>query len=126
MITRSQINSLAEVGTSVDGVGAKLLLNTQDLVEFGQTLRTCRSTTLDLASSNTHNNICNGDILSLAGSVGNHHRPAGGIGILGSLDGFGQGTNLIDLEEKSVARLELDGLLDADGIGDSQVITVVC
>ena len=123
---RSQVHGLAEVGSSINCAGSKLLLNAQDLVEFGQTLRSCWSTALDLASSNTDNNICNGDIFSLARSVGDHHAPSGSIGVLGSLDGLGESTNLVDLQEKSIARLELDGLLDANGICDSQVITVLC
>lgn len=37
--------------------------------------------------------------------------------------GFSQGTNLVDLEQKSVARLQLNGLLDAEGVGNGQIIT---
>lgn len=55
--------------------------------------------------------------------MGDHDTPAVGVGVLGGLDGLGEGTDLVDLEEKGVARLELDGLLDAEGVGDSQVIT---
>ena len=124
--TRLQVHGLAEVSPSIDGAGSKLLLDAQDLVEFGQTFRTCWSTAFDLASSNTDNNVCDGDIFSLARSVGNHHAPSGSVGVLGSLDGFGESTNLVDLQEKSIARLELDGLLDADRICHSQVITVLC
>jgi hypothetical protein len=32
---------------------------------------------------------------------------------------------LVDLEQKSIARLELNGLLDAERVGDSQVITIL-
>ena len=53
----------------------------------------------------------------------NHDTPAIGVGVLGSLDRLGEGTDLVNLEEKGVASLELDGLLDAERVGDSQVIT---
>ena len=52
-----------------------------------------------------------------------HDTPAGGVSVLGSLDGLGDGTNLVDLEEKSIACLGLDGLLDKGRVGDSQIIT---
>jgi hypothetical protein len=32
-----------------------------------------------------------------------------GKGVLGGLDGLGDGTDLVDLEQQGVARLELDG-----------------
>ena len=55
--------------------------------------------------------------------MGDHDTPVVGVGVLGGLDGLGESTNLVDLEQESVARLELDGLLDAQRVGDSQVIT---
>ncbi|KAI6759168.1 hypothetical protein HG531_013929 [Fusarium graminearum] len=117
------VNRLAEVLTRVDSLVTELLLNAEDLVELGETLRSGRSTGLDLASTETDSNVGDGDVLSLTGSVRDHDTPAVGVRVLGSLDGLGQGTNLVDLEKESVARLELDGLLDAERVGDSQIIT---
>jgi hypothetical protein len=108
----------AERGTGVDGVGTELLLDTEDLVELGKTLRSGGSTSLDLAGTETDNDVSNGDILSLTGTVRNHDTPGGGEGVLGSLDGLGDGTDLVDLEEKGVASLGLNGLLDEGGVGD--------
>lgn len=42
--TLLHVNSGLELRSSVDGVGAKFLLDTKDLVELGETLRTCRCT----------------------------------------------------------------------------------
>jgi hypothetical protein len=53
----------------------------------------------------------------------NHDTPSGTERILGSLDSLSDGSDLVDLEEKCVARLELDGLLDEFWVGDSQVVT---
>ena len=39
------------------------------------------------------------------------------------LDRLGDGTDLVDLEEETVARLLLDGSLDAERVGDRQVIS---
>jgi hypothetical protein len=112
-----------EVGTGVDGVVTELLLDTEDLVELGKTLRSGGSTSLDLAGAETDNNVSNGDILSLARAVRNHDTPVGGKSVLGGLDGLGDGTNLVDLEEEGVASLGLDSLLDEGRVGDGQVIT---
>lgn len=57
--------------------------------------------------------------------MGDHDTPATGVGVLGGLDGLGEGTDLVDLEQEGIAGLELDGLLDAEGVGDSQVITMI-
>lgn len=118
-----QVNRLAEVLTRVDSLVTELLLNAEDLVELGKTLRSGGSTGLDLTSAETDSNVSDGDVLSLTGSVRDHDTPAIGVRVLGGLDGLGQSTDLVDLEEESIARLELNGLLDAERVGDSQVIT---
>lgn len=121
-----QVNSVAELLAGVDGVGTELLLNTEDLVQLGQTLGAARSTGLDLARAETDSNVGNGDILGLTGAVGHHDTPVVGVGVLGGLDRLGQRTDLVDLEQESVAGLELDGLLDTDRVGHGQVVTGNC
>ena len=118
-----QVDRGTEVLASVDGVLTELLLDAEDLVELGKTLGTGRSTGLDLAGTETDSNVSNGDILGLTGAVGDHDTPAVGVGVLGGLDGLGESADLVDLEEEGVARLELNGLLDAQGVGNGQVIT---
>jgi hypothetical protein len=118
-----QVDSSAELLAGVDSVGTKLLLNAEDLVKLGKTLGTGRGTGLDLTGTETNSDVSNGDILGLTGAVGDHDTPAVGIGVLGGLDRLGQGTDLVDLQEKGVAGLELNGLLNAQRVGDSQVIT---
>lgn len=118
-----QADRSAELLASVDSVGTKLLLNTEDLVKLGKTLGTGRGTGLDLTGTEANSDVSNGDILGLTGTVRDHDTPAVGVGVLGSLDRLGEGTDLVDLQEKGVARLELNGLLDAQRVGDSQVIT---
>jgi hypothetical protein len=120
---KSQIHSLTEVAARVDSVVAQLLLDAEDLVELGQTLRTSGSTSLDLAGSQTHGDVGNRHILGLTRTVGHHDPPAGSVRVLGSLDGLGQGTDLVDLQEQGVARLEFNSLLDAQGVGHGQVVT---
>jgi len=118
------VDSGAEVLAAVDGIAAELFLDTEDLVELGKTLRTGWSTSLDLTTAKTNSDVSNGDILGLARTVRDHDTPSCAVGILGGLNGLGDGTDLVDLEEKGVASLGLDGLLDELWVGDSQVITV--
>ena len=118
-----EVDSGPELGASVDGVVTELLLDTEDLVELGETLRSGRSTSLDLTSTKTDDDVSDGDILSLTRAVGNHNTPVSTESVLGSLDGLSDGTDLVDLEEESVARLLLDGLLDEFRVGDCQVVT---
>lgn len=118
-----QVNGGAELGARVDGVRAELLLDTEDLVQLSQTLGTGRSTGLDLARAQTNDDVGNGDILGLSRAVGDHDTPVVGVRVLGGLDGLSQGADLVDLEQKSVARLELDGLLDAERVGHGQIVT---
>lgn len=112
-----------ELVASVDGVITELLLDTEDLVELGETLGTGRGTSLDLTGAETNDDVGNGDILGLTRAVRNHDTPASAEGILGGLDGLSDGTDLVDLEEESVARLLLDGLLDELRVGDCEIIT---
>lgn len=123
MMRNLHVDRGAERVSGVDGVVTELLLDTEDLVELGETLRSGGSTSLDLAGAETDNDVSNGDILSFTGTVRNHDTPGGSEGVLGSLDGLGDGTDLVDLEEKGVASLGLNGLLDEGGVGDGQVIT---
>lgn len=118
-----QVDRGTEVLAGIDGVLTKLLLDAEDLVELSKTLRAGRGTGLDLAGAETDSDVSNSDILSLTGAVRDHDTPAVGVGVLGGLDGLGESADLVDLEEESVARLELDGLLDAQGVGNGQVIT---
>lgn len=136
---RSDVDSRAELVTSVYSVASKLFFDTKDLVELRKTLRTgrgtsflflsvrnvwdCWSRTHDLTGAKTDNDVRDSDILGLSGAVGNHYTPASGVRILRCLDGLGNATDLVDLEKESVASLVFDGLLDANGVCHSQIIT---
>lgn len=120
-----EVHRVPEFLASVDGVGTELLLDTEDLVQLGQTLRAARGAGLDLAGAEADSDVSNGDILGLTRAVGDHDTPATGVGVLGGLNRLGETADLVDLEQEGVAGLQLDGLLDADGVGDRQVVTAL-
>ena len=59
------LDSLPELSPGVLGVGAELLLNSQELVVLGEPLGPAGGSSLDLASSETNNEVSNEAVLSL-------------------------------------------------------------
>lgn len=114
---------LAELSASEDSLVTKLLLDAEDLVELGETLRTGGSTSLDLARAKTDGQVSNEGVLSLTGTVGNHNTPASTVSKVGSVNRLSDRANLVDLEEKSVGSLDINGLSDETLVSDSQIIT---
>lgn len=134
---------------SVLSIGTELLLNSQELVVLGQTLGTARSTSLDLTRAEPDSQVSNVVVLGFTTAVGGHHAPTVLLGKLNGLNGLGDGTDLVHLEQQGVGgavytNWEEEGdivgttsplyfdlatslpllsrLLDLLGVGDSQVI----
>ena len=134
------VDSGPEPGTSIDSRISEFLLDTEDLVELGQTLRSGRGAgflfgsvsvplvdlgvTYNLTRTKTDNDVSDGNIFSFARSVRNHDTPASTKSVLSGLDSLTDGTDLVDLEEKCVAGLKFNGLLNESRVGNSQVITM--
>ena len=77
---------------------------------------------LDLAGVDGDGDIGNGGVLGLAGAVGDDRRVACAVGHLDSVEGLGQGADLVDLDEDCVGGAQLDALLEALDVGDEQVV----
>jgi hypothetical protein len=122
VLRTSHLHCGAEALASVDSVRAEFLLNSQELVHLRDAFGACRSATLDLTSSNTNNDIGDSDIFCLARAMRHHDTPTCSVRVLCRLNGFRERTDLVDLEQQGIARLQLDRLLDTDRICDSQVI----
>lgn len=75
-----------------------------------------------LASAEADNEVSDERVFSLAGPVRHHGAPAIALGQLVSLDGLGDGADLVDLEQQAVAGLLLDGGGDPLGVGHGQVV----
>ncbi|TMW49879.1 hypothetical protein DOY81_005060 [Sarcophaga bullata] len=105
------------------GIGAQFFFDAENLIVFSQTFRAARSASLNLTSRQTNDQISDEGILSFAGTMRYHGAPAVLFGQQMGLDGFGNGTNLVDLQQQTVAGLLFNGSLDTFGIGDSQIIT---
>lgn len=119
---RSGLTLSEAVDTGVNGRGLERL-DAEELVILGSALRSAWSTSLDDTDTETNDEVRDGDIFGLTGSVRNHDTPVVGLSELSSLDRFRDGTDLVDLEEETVAGLLLDGSLDTKRVGDGKVIT---
>lgn len=113
---------MSEVLARKHGIAAQLLLDPKNLIQLGQALGSARGSSFDLPSTYADDDIRNRDILRLSRSMGNHDTPVGGIGILGSLYGLRERTDLVHFEQQGIAGLELDGFLDENRVGDSQIV----
>ena len=106
----------------VNGTGTQMLFDAEQLVVLGHALGAAGSTGLDLAGVQGHGQIGNGGVLGLAGTVRADGGVTGLVCHLDGLQGLGDGTDLVQLDEDGVARTQLDALGKALGVGDEQVI----
>jgi hypothetical protein len=118
-----QLVTVVEVFTGVDSLVTQFFFDSQQLVQLSQSFGSSWSTSLDLTSSQTDNQVSNESVFSFTRSVGNHNTPVGSERVLSSLDGFRQGTDLVNLQQQSVSSLLFDGGSNSSWVGDSQVIS---
>lgn len=109
--------------TGIDSSGPELLLDSEDLVVLGESVGSAGSSTLDLTSAETDDQVSNEVIFSLTGSVRDHDTPSCLLGHVAGLDALGHGTNLVNLEEESVDELLVDTGLHTLGVGHEEVVT---
>ena len=55
--------------------------------------------------------------------MGDHHTPASVHGHLSGLDGLGEGTNLVNLQEESIAGFLVKASLDSRRVGDQEIVS---
>ena len=80
-------------------------------------------TSLDLSCAEPHHEVGNECVLSLPRAVAHHHSPAIRLSQFAGLDGFGHRTNLVDLQQQTVAGFLLNGLGNPLRVGDCEVIS---
>ncbi|GIX61506.1 uncharacterized protein BcabD6B2_09410 [Babesia caballi] len=119
---KRSVTAAAERSAGVAGTGTKLLLNADELVVLGVALTAAGSASLDLAGAKGNDKVSNEGVLRLTRPVRNHDTPLVGVTQQASVNGLSDGANLVDLEEKRVARFLLQGSLDALGVGDQKVV----
>merc|ERR1711931_246804 len=102
---------------------SKFLFNPEQLVVFCQPLRSTRSTSLDLSSTQSYNKISNKSIFCFSTTMTDHHTPAIGLCKVASFNGLCNGSNLVDLQKKAVASFLLNCRLDPFWVSNCQIIS---
>lgn len=113
---------VAELLAGELGGTAELLLDAQDLVVLAQALRSAGRAGFDLTGGEADDQVGDERVLSLAGAMRHHRAPSVLLRQQMSVDGLGDGADLVDLQQQAVAGVLLDGGLDALWVGDGQVV----
>lgn len=102
---------------------AEFFFDAEQLVVLVDAFATGWSTSLDLAGVGCNCQVSNGGVFGFAGTVGSHRLVACTVCCFDCFEGFGEGTNLVDLHQESVCRTELDTLFEALWVGNEQIVT---
>src|SRR5699024_8374440 len=106
----------------VDCCIVKLLLNANQLVVLSNALGASGCTGLDLAAAQCDRKVSNGGVLSFTGTVGHHGAEAVAVREVDGVEGFGQGTYLVDLDKQRVGCRVVDAALQAGWVGGKEVV----
>jgi hypothetical protein len=108
--------------TGIGGGIAEIFLDPQQLVVLGDTVGTGQRTGLDLAGIEANGDIGDGAVFGFTGAMRDHRGVASALGHFNGSKGFGQGTDLVDLDQDGIADALLDTFLEDLGIGDENVV----
>jgi hypothetical protein len=97
---------LPEVASGIRGVFSELFFDSKQLVVLGESLRSARSSSLDLQSSQSNSQVSNVGIFRFSRSVGGHHAPSSILGHEDSFNGFGDGSDLVHLQQEGLEKRE--------------------
>ena len=109
--------------TSVDGPVSEQLLNTQQLIVFGGTVGSAQGAGLDLSAIGGDGKIGDGGILRLTGAVGKNGSVAVFLSQFDGIQRFGQGTDLVDLDEDGVGGGGFNTTAQEFDVGNEQIVT---
>src|SRR5690606_945931 len=106
----------------VDAGVVELLLDAQELVVLVDALAAGGRAGLDLAGVDRHRQVGDRRVLGLTGTVGDHRGEAVALRERDGVEGLGEGTDLVELDQQGVRRALLDAAGEALGVGDEQVV----
>ena len=92
------------------------------MIIFSNAVGTSRSTGLDLACVYCYSDVSQGGVLGFAAAVGNDTGVASAFCSFNSVKGFGQGTDLVYLNQDSIANTLLDAFNKTLFVGYKQVV----
>ena len=110
---RVAVNKLPFIGKSI-GRG--------DVVVFRDPVGAAHGAGLDLAAVGGDGEVGDGAVFGLTGAVAEDGGVAVGLGQLHAVEGFGEGTDLVHLDEDRVGGAGIDALLEELGVGDEEIV----
>jgi len=108
--------------STIDGVVAEFLFDAEELVVFGNAVGAAKGAGLDLAGIRRDGDVSDGDIFGLAGAVADDGCIFVFLGEFDGVEGFGEGADLVDLDEDRVCHALVDAFLEEFHIGDEEVV----
>jgi len=106
----------------VDGVFTKLLLDAEELIVFSQAIGAAQGAGFDLATVGGDGDVGNGRVFGFTGAMAQDSSVAIGLGQLDGVEGFGEGTDLVDFHQDGVGGAGVDAFLEELDVGDEEVI----
>lgn len=119
---RNDLFAVVAALAGITGGFAQILFNAEQLVVLRHALTAAGGTGFDLAGIHRNRQIGNGGILRLAGTVRHNGGITRAVGHLNGVQGFGQRTDLIQLNQDGVAAAVLNALLQTLGVRYKQIV----
>lgn len=101
---------------------AEEFFNTHQLIVFADTVGTRSRTGLDLTCTQSHCEVGDGSVFSFARAVRHHCSIFVSLSQLNSVDGFGEGTDLVNLDEDRVSHALFKTHSQTFNVGYKQVV----
>ena len=101
---------------------AQLVLDSEQLIVFCNTLRSARSTGLDLAGVECYCKICNGSVCSLTGTMGRNRGITSFVSHLDCFQCLRYGTDLVQFDKDGISCTQFDTFCKSLGIGNEEII----
>ena len=107
------------MGEAEAGVGFG---DADELVVFRDAFATRERTGFDLAGAEADGEVSDGDIFGFTGTVRHDSVEASALSKHDSVDGLGEGADLVGFDEDGVATLFVDAALEEFGVGHEEVV----
>jgi len=107
---------------AVDGIVAEFLFDAEELVVFGDAVGAAEGAGLDLAGVRGDGDVGDGDIFGLARAVADDGGVFVFLGEFDGVEGLGERTDLVDLDEDRVRHALVDAFLEEFDIRNEEIV----
>lgn len=120
---RRRVLGATDAGTTgVLGTAAEGFFDTKELIVLSDTIGTGQGTCFDLTDTGSDSEVSDEGIFGFAAAMGDDSAVAVLAGERDGVEGFGEGTDLIEFDQDGIGGLRFDALLETAGIGDKEIV----